>query len=253
MNTSQSLPRRRVSSAILAVCFALTTLQVFTSSASASIKIVTDFARSESGLGSFEALFSLTSINAGESLLTIQIENISPPLNGGYITGLAFNNPGNAITSVSLDAAPSDFELMGASSFNNSISASPFGSLDIGSGLSERNFNGSGNPTKGIGVGEIGTFNFRLFGTNLAGLTEQSFIDSLSEGAGNPDKSVFFLVRFRGFEDGGSDKSVGKVHPDDDINANSVVPEPASVLAWLGLGFAGAFAMRLNRVRRRRS
>lgn len=158
--------------------------------------------------GSFTGLFDF---KPEESKLTISLTNTSPAANGGYITGFVFNF--DSPFSLSLDSSTA-----GAFEFMTNEPASPFGTFQYGAALAG-DFLGGGKPQDGIAVGQTRTFDFTLFTPNesvLAAGFETGGI--LGEGD--------FLVRFRGFEDGGSDKVPGGVTP-------ATVPAPAA--AWAGL------------------
>lgn len=184
-------------------------------------------------LGDFTGDFNYTSSSATRATLTVTLKNTSPVANGGYLTAFAFNNPDNLITAVTLTSTDHDFRLIGGSNFNNGISASPFGKFDIGASLSS-DFLGGGNPNKGIAAGSTETFTFTFTGTNLNTFNDQSFISELSEGTGSGAGYEFFLARYRGFNDGGSNKTPG---------VPSTTPEPAT-MSLLGLGLAGLLGFR---------
>ncbi len=161
------------------------------------------------GLGFFSGALSYTAIDAQDATLTITLTNNSPAANGGYLTGLAFNNPANDITGVSLAASPA-FQLLGAaiggkhstSGFQNGINAAPYGNFDIGASTSN-SFQGGGHPNAGLRPGQSQTFIFSLTGTNLNNLTAESFTQELSS------SGQFLLAQFRGFNNGLNDKVPG--------------------------------------------
>ncbi len=181
-------------------------------------------------LGSFTGDISYSASSATSATLIIELTNTSPLANGGFITAFAFNNPNDQITGVTLSATDTDFGLLGATPFQDGISAPPLGSnFDIGASISSSWLTVVGPPNPGIGVGDTETFTFTLTGTGLLGLTEQSFVNELTS-AGE-----FIGVRFLGFEDDGSD-SVG----------GAVIPEPSTVFL-LGAGLlVMAFGTRLR-------
>ena len=180
----------------------------------------------ESGLGSFVGDFSY---NPGTAQIVVSLTNTSPAANGGYLVAFAFNNPGNAISGVSFASSSANFGLIGDPTFDNSIPASPYGDFDIGS-ASSASWLGGGSPTGGIAVGDTETFTFDLTGTGLGSLTTGDFFNTLSEGSAS-NQEQWFAARFRGFEDGGSDKVPG-----------TPVPEPATLLL-VGLGLFGLVGM----------
>jgi hypothetical protein len=68
-------------------------------------------------------------------------------------------------------------------------------------------------------VGDTWTFTFEFTGTNLDTLSNSDFFNTWSV---DGSSSAAFLVRFKGFEDEGSDKVPG--------TPGNPVPEPASLL-----------------------
>lgn len=193
-----------------------------TSTASASVDIVGDTAKSTENLGNFAATLTYLATDNQHATLKIDMTNTSAAANGGYIVALAFVNPSNLINAATVASTSGTFKsLLGASPFQNDISVSPFGSLDIGVATGS-DWLGGGSPTGGIAVGQTASFTFTFGALNgLLGLNEQSF---LTKDAGS---DYPFLVRFKGFKNDGSDKVPSKV-----------VPEPASLAVWTLLGLA---------------
>jgi len=178
-------------------------------------------------LGSFVGSLEYSFSNATTAELEIILTNNSPVDNGGFLTALAFNNPSNLITGVTLTPTNTNFALFGGPLFNNNgVNGSPYGRYDIGAGVGP-NFQG-GTSSDGIGVGVTETFLFSLTGANLNTLTEQSFMDALSAPPGDGEGNEEFLARFKGFNDNGSDH----------VPNEPVIPEPAS-LFLLGTGLLG--------------
>ena len=183
-----------------------------------------------------ELTYSFSSSTA--ATLTLDLSNTTTPAAvGGYLTAFVLNNPGDNIGSVTLSSAPTaDWSLLGLD--NDNVNGAPFGQFDFGatSGNVNGGFEGGGNPATGLGVGQSGTFVFALTGTNLDTLNDLSFVNELSSGPGQGQDGQFFVARFRGLADDGSDKVPG-----------AVVPEPstyAMLLAGLGLLGFGVRRMR---------
>lgn len=183
-------------------------------------------------LGSFSGNLFYSPSDVHSATLTISLTNTSPADNGGYLTAFAFNNPGNSITGVSLAIPPAtSFRLLGSPGFQNGISASPYGSFDIGASISQ-NFLGGGNPQAGIAPGQSATFTFNFTGTNLDDLTWFNFTHEFSSGG------QFLLARFRGFDNNGSDKVPGFVS-----TPTTHTPIP-STMVLLGTALAGLLGLR---------
>ena len=183
------------------------------------------------GLGSFSGTLAYSPIDAHDATLAISLTNTSPAGKGGYLTAIAFNNPGNDITGVSLAATSAAFQVLGGKQFQNGISAAPYGNFDLGASTS-KDFLGGGNPNAGIAPGQSVTFSFALTGNHLNDLTSLSFTQELSSGG------QFFLARFRGFNNNGSDKVPGFVFTNTKSTGASPAPIP-STLVLCGSALAG--------------
>lgn len=164
---------------------------------------------STSGLGTFSGTVTYDPTAADE--LTISITNTSPVSNGGFITGIAFNLDGT-VTSLT---EPFTGNTNPGNTFQEGPSVQPYGSRDWGSSVGG-NWLGGGNPSRGVGVGDMGVWTFDVV-----------------DGPASLDYSQLALVvRFRGFEDDGSDKVIA-------------VPEPETYALMLaGLGVIGFMARR---------
>jgi hypothetical protein len=208
-----------------------------------AVTITGNTGNSTSNLGNFSANFVYNAVSDTSATVTIDLTNTTPAANGGFITALAFNNPNNLITNVTAGSPfTSPFAVDGGPAFNNSINANPFGQFGIGASTGG-SFEGGGSPNVGIAVGGTGHFVFNLTGTGLLGLSDQSFVNTLSQGSAGQGNQ-FFVVRFRGFINGGSDKVPG--------GGGGGAPEPASIVLW-SLSFVGLAGYGMLRRRQARS
>ena len=164
--------------------------------ASSVVSLVSDSANSTSGLGSFSGsleYFDLT------STLVVSLTNTSNISNGGYITGFLFNiassDPKASATLLDSPAPTHPFE----NCQGNGLSGQPFGNPFSAGAALGGDFLGGGDPVNGIAVGDTGTFSFHVNAADASFLSAMNFI------TGGP-YAFNFIVRFRGFEDGGSDK-----------------------------------------------
>lgn len=190
-----------------------------------------------SGLGSFEGSLAYSATDATHATLTVVLKNTSPVGNGGYLTAFAFNNPAGSITGVSF-SGPANFGLLGGSPFADGVNAAPFGQFDLGASTGS-GFEGGGPPSKGLAVGQSGTFLFTLIGNGLDQFGAGRFLSELSVPPGDGKGHKAFVARFRGFADGGSDK-VPYVPPEPRVIPQET-PEPGTlalggtalaILAW---------------------
>jgi len=176
--------------------------------------IITSGDISTESLGDFEA-----DIQWDSSDLSIALSNTSVVANGGYITGFLINLPSGA----SFNVGWSDTGLQLLPATDSAYNGAPFGNFDYGYALGG-NFLGGGKPSAGIGVGETGNFIFSDW-QSIDGLVEEDFIENI-------------LVRFRGFEDGGSDKVLGTPGVTDipELPGSPTlaeIPEPSSLVLFL--------------------
>jgi hypothetical protein len=187
--------------------------------------------------GVFTGSLEYTFTNASTAKLVVNLLNSNASNAGGKLTAFAFNNPGNKISGVSLSSSLGTMSgLLGGASYNNTVSGSPFGNLDIGA-TTGSGWIGGGSPNGGIQRGNSATFTFNLTGSSLNTLTTNSFINELNS------SGQFFAVRFRGFDNGGSDKVAGKL---------AAIPEPA-FYQMSGLLLMGGTGLFLRNRRGRRS
>jgi hypothetical protein len=188
----------------LAVLAAAVTVSV----ASADVVQISSNGFGQEGLGAFTGWVSYS-----PGLLTISLTNDASTAAGGKITGVAFNIDGNASATL-VNATHPAFAGLGTN-----ISAPPLGTFDAGAAMGG-SWTGGGSPNAGITVGSTGEFEFSVSGPDAGSLTAASFVQAF------PD--VSFVVRFRGFANGGSDKTPGYQIP---------APAALSLLGVAGLLF----------------
>jgi hypothetical protein len=196
-----------------------------------------------SGPGEFTGKFEVDNVSTTSAVIRVTLTNTSAAAGGGYITGFAFNNPDNLITGAVLTATPTNynsFQLLGPDTYNNTVDASPFGKFDIGAAVGG-DWTGGGSPTTGILAGNTATFEFTLTGTGLDTITALDILSELSKMQGNKTGEEF-IVRFKGFNNGNSDK-VGAVvthggnPPPPPPPPSNPVPAPAGlILGLIGIG-----------------
>ncbi len=195
-----------------------------------SISIFSDESNSTSQLGSFEGSISYEYDAGGDvGLLSISLTNTSDPDFGGYITGFLFNVAGEDPTpTATLTSGTYPFK----TALGNGLNGQPYGNPFDGGAALEGEFMGGGSPTDGIAVGDTGIFDLVINSADAAFLTAINFIEG-----GRYEFN--FIVRFRGFNNGDSDKVPGAV----------IIPLPPAV-AMGGFGLMAMFGVR--RIRRRR-
>jgi hypothetical protein len=137
-------------------------------------------------------------------VLELDVFNTSPDAVGGFITGLAFDLEGAA-----LSLPNNQWQLV-----TDPVNNAPFPSRSFAVAIGA-SWEGGGSPNDGIGVGEFGVFKF---GVN-ASLKEADVENLFANGN--------LLVRFRGLKDGSSNKVPSQ--------SDCQVPEPSSVIL-LSLG-----------------
>ena len=184
-----------------------------------TIQIFADTTNSTEGIGDFTGWLTYDFIVGDLGVLTVDLTNTSDPGNGGWLTGFIFN-----IGSSDPDVAA--LYTGGTHPFEDAPgqNGEPYGNPFLGGAALGGNWLDGGFPGDGIAVGDSGSFSFDVVASDAGSLQASSFLQGPYQ--------FNFIVRFRGFLDGNSDKV-------------PAVPAP-SALALLGLG---ALAQR----RRRRS
>ena len=193
------------------------------------VDIQGDTGNSTEGLGDFTGTIDYTFTGGDTGTLIIELTNTSNAANGGFITAFVFNinSSDNGASATLTSTTDSDFENI----TGDGLEAPPFGTFEAGAGLNG-DFTGGGNPSRGIAVGDTETFTFEVEASDAATLESRDFVLGPNE--------FDFVVRFRGFENGGSDKVPG-------APAN-IIPLPAPlVMAAIGLPMALVISRRMKR------
>lgn len=170
------------------------------------------------GLGEFTGTITYTHTGNDMGVLVVDLLNTSDHSNGGFITAFVFNVLGDAtLTFVPTDDPDPTQHFNGYTNVNGQ----DFGIYEYGAGIGDGSGNfgngGSVDVSDGLGVGVSGTFTWNVVADDAAFLSADDFMDPDDDLAG-------FVVRFQGFNDGGSDKVPGLV---------VLIPTPPAV--WMGL------------------
>lgn len=191
-----------------------------------------------SGLGAFTGTLSYVPQTSSLGVLSITLTNTSPEANGGFITGFVFDVAGADPLGAGTLATTTN------SSFLNTGNepGNPYGTFDAGAALGA-SFLGGGSPNVGIAIGASATFTFNITAFDAGSLTSASFLGTEAEPG--------FIVRLRGFNNGGSDKVPAWVRTPTGgggQGGGATVPLPSAALAaggtlLLTLG-AGAMSRR---------
>ncbi len=157
------------------------------------VNIFGDTGNSTENLGNFEGFVQYDFLGGSSGLLTVSLTNTSDVDNGGKITGFLFNmDSADAVATLASGTHPF------TQCTGNGLNGQPFGNpFDAGAALGGK-FEGGGSPNKGVAVGDTGLFTFNINASDASSLSALSFMTGAFD--------FNFLVRFRGFEDGGSDK-----------------------------------------------
>jgi hypothetical protein len=200
---------------------------------------------SSSGLGQFSGSFTYAhTTGSNVANVTLSLTNLLTTSAGGKITAFAFNVAGNP--SVTLGGLTTSSNHSSFSLYSNPTNENPWGNFEYSIALGS-NFNGSGSPNPGIHRGATGTFNFTVSGSAsvLASLSASTFVTQTVGNSGNSTVSSL-LVRFKGFDNGGSDKVSAIIN-----EPPTGGPTPPAIPAPLA-GLAGGSLLGLAAVRRRR-
>lgn len=195
------------------------------SAGAAIVPITSNSPLSTEGLGEFTGTLDYTYLGGSAGTLAVTLTNTTPAGIGGYITAFMFRPPPELGTFVSALTASNFVDLVNIPA---GTSGSPFPGPWIGGAGLKGSWLAGGQPSGGIGIGQTGVFTFSITGANASMLTSDSFVS----GSLVSDPYAF-VVRFRGMEDGGSDK----------VPANQL-PSPGAVSL---LALAGAASGRRRR------
>jgi len=192
------------------------------------VNIQADMGNSTEGLGDFTGTVEYTFTGGNTGTLVVELTNTSNVANGGYLVAFVFNiNSSDAGASATLSST-TDGDFLNIT--GSGLEAPPFGTYEAGAGLNGT-FLGGGSPIPGIAVGATETFTFDVVASDASTLDTMDFLSGSSD--------FDFVVRFRGFENGGSDKVPA---------TTTIIPLPAPiVLAAIGLPMAGLMSWRARR------
>ncbi len=177
-----------------------------------TLQIFADTANSTQGIGDFTGSLTYDFIVGDLGVLTVDLTNTSDPGNGGWLTGFIFNI-GSSDPDVAAPYTGGTYPFEDAPGQNGA----PYGNPFLAGAALGGNWLGGGFPGDGIGVGDSGSFSFDVLANDAGSLNASSFLEGPYQ--------FNFIVRFRGFLNGNSDKV-------------PAVPAPGA-LALLGLGALG--------------
>jgi hypothetical protein len=164
------------------------------------------------------------SFDDAANLLTVELTNTSPLAVGGFLTAFAFNAPEAATVSFASST------LAGFNHFLEGPNTAPFLGFEYGMGVGN-NYNGGGKPADGLAVNATASWTFNVSGGSFTAL---DFITP-----GSVYGETYFVTRFRGLANGGSDKLPGT-----DV-LTAAIPEPSSYALMLaGLAMLAFMARR---------
>lgn len=199
-------------SSLAAACIA-------SASGAAVVPITSNTALSTEGLGAFMGTLNYTYLGGSSGQLDVTLTNTTDASIGGYITAFMFRPPPE-LGAFGCSLSSSDFAAM--TDIPAGSSGSPFTGSWIGGAGTGGSWLAGGAPGGGIGIGQTGSFSFAISGANASLLSSDAFVS----GSLVSDPYAF-IVRFRGMNDGGSDK----------VPANELpAPGAVALLAMAGLG-----------------
>jgi hypothetical protein len=208
------------------VCAATAAVGVLAGGAGAAIvPITSNSSLSTEGLGAFTGTLDYSFLGGTTGKLDVTLTNTTAAATGGYITAFMFRPP-EELGAFGCTLTASDFAAM--TNIPAGASGSPFPGSWIGGAGTGGSWLAGGAPGGGIGVGQTGTFSFTITGANASLLTSDSFVsgDLVSD-------PYAFIVRFRGMNDGGSDK----------VPAYEL-PAPGALALLGAVGMCGGFRRR---------
>jgi hypothetical protein len=169
--------------------------------------------------GGFTGTLTYTALTATSGTLDVSLTNTSPSA-GGFLNGIAILNSADwAGVTISLaSASNANFQNLGPTA------ASPFGNFR-GGAATGGSWEGGGPPANGVANGGSLLATFNVSGAGVGAMSAASFVEPV-------DGRYQFAVRFRGFDNGESDKVPAVV-----------VPAPG-VASMLALGGFAAFRRR---------
>jgi hypothetical protein len=199
---------------------AMTTLA--STAGAAVVPITSNTTLSTEGLGAFTGTLNYTYLGGTMGQLDVTLTNTTNPMIGGFITAFMFRTS-EQYGAFTTSLLSSDYAAM--TNIPAGTSGAPFPGSWIGGAGLNGTWLGGGNPHPGVGVGSTGHWSFSIDGANANLLSSDAFV------SGNLISDPYaFVVRFRGMENGGSDK----------VPANQL-PAPAAAAL---LGLAGLLVRR---------
>lgn len=204
-----------------AACFLASTVVLGTcaSSDAAIVPITSNTALSTEGLGAFVGTLNYTFLGGTTGTLDVTLTNTTDASIGGYLTAFMFRPPPE-LGAFGCSLASSSVAAM--TNIPAGSAGSPFPGSWIGGAGTGGSWLAGGAPGGAIGVGQTGMFSFTITGANASMLSSDAFVS----GSLVSDPYAF-IVRFRGMENGGSDK----------VPANELpAPGAIALLSLAGLG-----------------